>query len=163
MTAFYPQPYSSWKSGQNQLFTCWGHCFPFFFFSFSSSPLLFYPVYVINPILNPSGEKICIRTCLCCKDTCKEAEYLISLMYWANDLYFSHSCKNVFAVRTVGIIELEKSFFRGERQQAASQPGYTLYPEGLGKQNSEVTCCKFGFKSIRRVNMKSATPLPLWQ
>lgn len=88
-------------------------CFP----SLSFLPSNLLSCVYSNSILYPSGEIICIKTGLCCKGTCKEAECLIPLMYWANDLYFSHSCKNVSIARTVGVNELEKSFFKGKRQQ----------------------------------------------
>lgn len=135
MIAFYLPSYSFWKSGQNQLFTCWGHWwywFPFTFPLLPSSPLVLSCMWS-NSILSPSGETICIKTGLCCKDTCKEAEHLISIMYWANDLYFSRSCKNVSVVRTVGANELEKSF-RGERQQ----PSFQVIPSILKAQGSKI-------------------------
>lgn len=92
--------------------------------SFSSIP----PVYslildMVKFYFKPFRENNLYQTGLCCraKDACKEAECLISLMYWANELYFSQSCKNVSITRTVGSNELEKSFFRGERHQLLFQ------------------------------------------
>lgn len=87
-----------------------------------------------NSTLNPSGETICIKTALCYKDTCEEAEYLRSLMYWANDLYLSHSCKNVSTARSVGVNALEKSFVWGERQQ----PSFQVIPSVLKAQGSKI-------------------------
>lgn len=125
MIVFNPQSYSSWKSGQNQSLICWGHWwywFPLAFLLFPSSPLLFYPGYS-EILFYPSEKTICIKTCLSCryKAAYKEAEYLISFMFWANDLYFSHSCEIVSIARTVGTNELEKSFIQGENHH----PGIT--------------------------------------